>query len=138
MENSLLNNNLKKSLSLLDLVFFGLGNVTGAGVFVLISKTVLYSGKYVLPVFILVTIVSCIMGLVYLEIFNRYKSPICEYLAVKHTLGDYYSQMLIYIIYLFIVFSALTIIISLSKYIGTLPSFYFLNNYFYLPLMKII
>ena len=41
MENSLLNNNLKKSLSLLDLVFFGLGNVTGAGVFVLISKTIL-------------------------------------------------------------------------------------------------
>jgi APA family basic amino acid/polyamine antiporter len=130
MENSLLNNNLKKSLSLLDLVFFGLGNVTGAGVFVLISKTLLYSGKYVLPVFILITIVSCIMGLVYLEIFNRYKSPICEYLAVKHTLGHYYSQMLIYIIYLFVVFSALTIIISLSKYIGTLPYFYFLNNYF--------
>ena len=130
MENSLLNNNLKISLSLLDLVFFGLGNVTGAGVFVLISKTILYSGKYVLPVFILVTIVSCIMGLVYLEIFNRYKSPICEYLIIKDIFGHYYSQMLIYIIYLFVVFSSLTIIISLSKYIGTLPYFYFLNNYF--------
>ena len=130
MENSLLNNNLKKSLSLLDLVFFGLGNVTGAGVFVLISKTILYSGKYVLPVFILVTIVSCIMGLVYLEIFNRYKSPICEYLIIKDIFGHYYSQMLIYVIYLFVVFSSLTIIISLSKYIGTLPYFYFLNNYF--------
>ena len=130
MSNLLCDNNLKKSLTLLDLVFFGLGNVTGAGVFVLITKTILYSGKYVLPLFILVTIVSCIMGLVYLEIFNRYKSPICEYLAVKETLGHHYSHALIYVIYLFVVFSALTIIISLSKYIGTLPYFSFLNNYF--------
>jgi len=130
MTNTLSNNNLKKSLSLVDLVFFGLGNVTGAGVFVLITKTILYSGKYVLPVFVLVTIISCIMGLVYLEIFTRYKSPICEYLIVKDTLGDNYSHILIYVIYLFVVFSALTIIISLSKYIGTIPYFYCLDNYF--------
>jgi len=130
MRNTAIDNNLKKSLTLLDLVFFGLGNVTGAGVFVLITKTILYSGKYVLPLFILVTIISCIMGLVYLEIFHRYKSPICEYLVVKETLGDHYSHMLIYVIYFFVVFSALTIIISLSKYIGTIPYFYFLNNYF--------
>ena len=129
MSSALFDNSLKKSLSLLDLVFFGLGNVTGAGVFVLITKTILYSGKYVLPLFILVTIISCIMGLVYLEIFNRYKSPICEYLVVKETLGHTYSHVLIYIIYFFVVFSALTIIIALSKYIGTIPYFYFLNNY---------
>jgi amino acid transporter len=130
MTSGLFDNKLKKSLSLLDLVFFGLGNVTGAGVFVLITKTILYSGKYVLPVFVLVTIISCIMGLVYLEIFNRYKSPICEYLVVRETLGHTYSQVLIYIIYFFVVFSALTIVIALSKYIGTIPYFYFLNNYF--------
>ena len=130
MSNSLTDNNLIKSLSLLDLIFFGLGNVTGAGVFVLITKTVLYSGKYVLPIFVLVTIITIIMGFIYLEIFNRYKSSICEYLAIKHTLGDNFSQLMIYVIYLFVVFSALTIIISLSKYIGTIPYFYFLNNYF--------
>jgi APA family basic amino acid/polyamine antiporter len=130
MSNALTDNNLTKSLSLLDLIFFGLGNVTGAGVFVLITKTVLYSGKYVLPIFVLVTIITIIMGFIYLEIFNRYKSPICEYLAIKDTLGDNFSQLMIYIIYLFVVFSALTIIISLSKYIGTIPYFYFLNNYF--------
>jgi amino acid transporter len=130
MSTGLFDNKLKKSLSLLDLVFFGLGNVTGAGVFVLITKTILYSGKYVLPVFVLVTLISCIMGLVYLEIFNRYKSPICEYLVVKETLGHTYSHALIYVIYFFVVFSALTIVIALSKYIGTIPYFYFLNNYF--------
>lgn len=129
MSSALFDNKLKKSLTLLDLIFFGLGNVTGAGIFVLITKTLLYSGKYVLPIFILVTIICCIMGLVYLEIFNRYKSPICEYLIVKETLGHTYSHVLIYVIYLFVVFSALTIIIALSKYIGTIPYFYFLNNY---------
>ena len=34
MSSALFDNKLKKSLTLLDLVFFGLGNVTGAGIFV--------------------------------------------------------------------------------------------------------
>jgi amino acid transporter len=121
---------LKKSLTLLDLIFFGLGNVTGAGIFVILTKTMLYGGKYILPIFVVVTLISVIMGLAYLEIYNRYKSPITEYLAVRDTFGESYGQVIIYTSFIFVVFSAITIIIALSKYIGTLPYFSFLNNYF--------
>jgi amino acid transporter len=122
---------LKKSLTLMDLIFFGLGNVTGAGIFVILTKTLLYGGKFTLPIFIVVTLISIIMGLCYLEIYIRYKSPITEYLAIKDTFGETYGQTLIYTIYLFTVFSCITILIALSKYIGSLKFFSFLNNYYY-------
>jgi amino acid transporter len=122
---------LKKSLTLLDLIFFGLGNVTGAGIFVILTKTLLYGGKFTLPIFIAVTLISIIMGFCYLEIYTRYKSPITEYLAIKDTFGDGYGQVLIYTIYLFTVFSCITILIALSKYICTIPLFSFLNKYYY-------
>jgi len=125
------NNGLKKSLTLMDLIFFGLGNVTGAGIFVILTKTLLYGGKFTLPIFIVITLISIIMGLCYLEIYVRYKSPITEYLAIKETFGENYGQVLIYTIYLFTVFSCITILIALSKYIGSLPFFSFLNNYYY-------
>ena len=121
---------LKKSLTLMDLIFFGLANVTGAGIFVILTKTMLYGGKYILPIFTLVTLISIIMGLCYLEIYARYKSSITEYLAIKDAFGETYGKIIIYIIYFFTVFSCITIYISLSKYIGTLPTFAFTNNYF--------
>jgi amino acid transporter len=120
---------LKKSLTLLDLIFFGLGNVTGAGIFVILKQTIKKGGRYTLPIFLLVSLISLIMGAVYLEIYNRYKSPITEYLAIKDTLGDTYGQIIIYTIYFFTVFSAVTILIALSKYISILPYFSWLNNY---------
>jgi amino acid transporter len=123
-------NGLKKSLTLLDLIFFGLANVTGAGIFVILTKTLLYGGVYTLPIFVLITIISSIMGLCYLEIYARFKSPITEYLAIKDTFGESYGQVLIYVIYLFTVFSGITIFIALTKYIGSLNYFSFLNNYY--------
>ena len=121
---------LKKSLTLADLIFFGLGNVTGAGIFVILTKTLLYGGKFTLPIFIVVTLISIVMGLCYLEIYARYKSPITEYLAIKDTFGETFGQIMIYTIYLFTVFSCVTILIALSKYIGTLDLFSFFNNYY--------
>lgn len=122
-------NELKKSLTLLDLIFFGVSNVTGAGIFVILTKTILYGGKYTLPIFTLVTLISVIMGLCYLEIYARYKSSITEYLAIKDSLGETFGKWIVYIIYFFTVFSCITIYISLSKYIGTLPFFAFTNCY---------
>ena len=118
---------LKKSLTLLDLIFFGLGNVTGAGIFVILSKTIFYGGKYTLPIFLIVTLISIIMGYCYLEIYSRYKSGITEYLAIKDTFGDSYGGIIIYMIYFFTIFSAITITISLSKYISN--NIYFTNFY---------
>jgi amino acid transporter len=57
------------------------------------------------------------MAFCYLEINQRYKSNIGEYLAIKENMGPYIGNISLYIIYLFAVLSVVTIVVSLSKYI---------------------
>lgn len=115
---------LKKSLDFKDLVFMGLGCVVGSGVFVILGKTILYGGRYTILAFIIISILSIVMGYCYLEIYSRYKSDIMEYLAIKDNLGSKIGTMSLYLIYLFSVFSAITVVISITKYI---------SNHGYLP-----
>jgi amino acid transporter len=109
---------LKKELSLMDLTLMGLGNVVGAGVFVILGKSILYGGNHTIAAFIVVAIVSIIMGFVYLEIYSRHKTNIMEYTAIKDTMGDDMGKVALYVIYLFAVLSAVTIVISMTKYIS--------------------
>jgi len=109
---------LKKELSLVDITLMGLGNIVGAGVFVILGKSILFGGNHAISAFIVVAIVSIIMGFVYLEIYSRHKSNIMEYTAIKDTMGDDVGKFALYLIYLFAVLSAVTIVISMSKYIS--------------------
>lgn len=109
---------LKKELSLVDITLMGLGNIVGAGVFVILGKSILFGGNHAITAFIVVAIVSIIMGFVYLEIYSRHKSNIMEYTAIKDTMGDDVGKFALYLIYLFAVLSAVTIVISMSKYIS--------------------
>ena len=109
---------LKRTLTLTDLSLMGLGNVVGAGVFVILGKSLLYGGKNTIAIISLIAVISIIMGLCYAELYSRYPSNITEYLAVKDIFGDSLGQVMIYMTYLFIIFSAVTIIISLTKYIS--------------------
>jgi amino acid transporter len=114
------------TLNLTDLTLLGLGNVIGAGIFVILGKTVLYGGRDILPIFLLVALISIIMGFCYLEIYARYQSEIMEYLSVKDIFGEWVGQSMIYLLYFFTVFSGITITISLTKYITN-------SGYFHLP-----
>jgi amino acid transporter len=114
------------TLNLFDLTLLGLGNVIGAGIFVILGKTVLFGGRDILPIFMLVALISILMGFCYLEIYARYQSSIMEYLSVKDIFGEFMGQFIIYLLYFFTVFSGITITISLTKYITN-------SGYFHLP-----
>ena len=109
---------LKRELTLTDLVLMGLGNVVGAGVFVILGKSILYGGKYTIPAFVTVAAVSIVMGFVYLEVYSRHQSDITEFLVIRETMGDNIGKFALYIIYLLAVLSAVVIVISMSKYIS--------------------
>ncbi len=110
----------KGKLSLTDLILMGLGNIVGAGIFVIIGKSIKFGGNKSLYALLIVAIISLIMGFCYLEIYSRFKSNITEYLAVQNTMGEKYGQVMLYLTYFFAVFSAVTIIISVSKYLSSL------------------
>jgi amino acid transporter len=104
------------SLSLTDLILFGLGNVVGAGIFIIISKSILYGGNFSLYALLTVAIISMVMGFCYIEIYGRYSSSITEYLAVKNTMGEGVGQITLYAIYMFALLSGVTIVTAMAKY----------------------
>jgi amino acid transporter len=109
------------SLTLIDLILMGLANIVGAGIFVILGKSIKYGGNQSLWALLVVAIISLIMGLCYIEIYSRYKSSITEYLAVQATLGENTGQIMLYLTYFFAIFSGVTIVISISKYLSSSP-----------------
>ena len=119
-------NKKQKTLTLKDLILMGLANIVGAGIFVIIGKSIKYGGSQTISALFIVGAISIIMGFCYLEIYSRFKSSITEYLAVQNTMGEIPGQIMIYLIYFFAIFSGVTIVISISKY---LTSFGALSKY---------
>lgn len=118
----------KGSLTLIDLVLMGLANIVGAGIFVILGKSIKYGGNQSLWALLVVATISLIMGFCYIEIYSRFKSSITEYLAVQATLGETMGQIMLYLTYFFAIFSGVTIVISISKYLSSsslLSSFHF-------------
>jgi len=109
------------SLTLIDLILMGLANIVGAGIFVILGKSIKYGGNQSLWALLVVATISLIMGLCYIEIYSRYKSSITEYLAVQATLGENIGQIMLYLTYFFAIFSGVTIVISISKYLSSSP-----------------
>jgi APA family basic amino acid/polyamine antiporter len=112
----------KGSLTLTDLILMGLANIVGAGIFVIIGKSIKYGGNQSLLALLVVAFISLIMGFCYIEIYSRFKSSITEYLAVQDTMGEFLGQIMLYLTYFFAIFSGVTIVISISKYITAFPS----------------
>lgn len=109
------------SLTLTDLILMGLGNIVGAGIFVILGKSIKYGGNHTLLALLVVATISLIMGFCYIEIYSRFKSSITEYLAVQATLGENVGQIMLYLTYFFAIFSGVTIVISISKYLSSSP-----------------
>jgi APA family basic amino acid/polyamine antiporter len=120
-ENSDTNKNKKTgTLTLTDLILMGLGNIVGAGIFVIIGKSIKYGGNQSLLALLVVAFISLVMGFCYIEIYSRFKSSITEYLAVQDTMGETFGQIMLYLTYFFAIFSGVTIVISISKYLTSL------------------
>jgi APA family basic amino acid/polyamine antiporter len=122
------NKGKKGTLTLSDLILMGLANIVGAGIFVIIGKSIKYGGSKSLLALLVVATISLIMGFCYIEIYSRYKSSITEYLAVESTMGELTGQTILYLIYFFAIFSGVTIVISISKYITSLGTLSFLKD----------
>jgi APA family basic amino acid/polyamine antiporter len=107
----------KGTLTLFDLILMGLANIVGAGIFVILGKSIKYGGNKSLYALLVVSFISFVMGFCYIEIYSRFKSSITEYLVVQDTLGENAGQLTLYLVYLFALFSGVTIVVSITKYL---------------------
>ncbi len=74
---------LKKELTLFDLVFYGIGIILGAGVYVLIGHATAAAGSGVWISFVIAAIIASFTGLSYAELSSMYPRDAAEYTFVK-------------------------------------------------------
>lgn len=66
------NTNLKRTLSLSAMVFYGLGTIIGAGIYVLIGEIVAAAGAWAPLSFVVAAVIASFTGLSYAELVGRY------------------------------------------------------------------
>ncbi|MEN8206359.1 MAG: amino acid permease [Pseudomonadota bacterium] len=78
---------LKRSLSLTLVTFYGLGNIIGAGIYVLLGKVVLHAGIFTPLSFLLASLLACLTAFTYAELAARYPLSAGEVVYVQKGIG---------------------------------------------------
>jgi len=78
---------LKRGLSLWLLVFYGLGNILGAGIYVLVGKVAASAGLFAPAAFFVASLVAAFTALSYAELVARYPLSAGEAVYVQKGLG---------------------------------------------------
>ena len=78
---------LKRGLSLWLLVFYGLGNILGAGIYVLVGKVAGSAGLFAPVAFLVASLVAAFTALSYAELVARYPLSAGEAVYVQEGLG---------------------------------------------------
>ncbi len=79
---------LKRELTLFDLVFYGVGIIFGAGIYVLIGHAAGIAGSGVWLSFVVAAFVAIFTGLSYAELSSMYPRDAAEYIFVKRAFND--------------------------------------------------
>ena len=74
---------LKRSLSLVDLVVYGVGVIIGAGIYVLIGSAAGLAGNFLWLSFIFGALIAIFTGLSYAELSSVYSKEAAEYFFIK-------------------------------------------------------
>ena len=110
---------LKRDISLYLLVFYGLGNILGAGIYVLIGEIAGISGLFTPISFIVACVVVLFTALSYAELSSRFPYSAGEALYAKHAFNSKNLSLIIgLIIALSGILSSATIIHGFNGYIS--------------------
>jgi amino acid transporter len=112
--------NQPHKLTFTELVLFGLSNIIGSGLFVALQSSLVYGGNMSIYALLLMFISTIITGYTYVELFERYNSPITEYLSVKDSLGPMFGHIVAYLLYFFGILFFTTIIMYVTQYMWNL------------------
>jgi len=119
---------LKRELGLFEAVFYGLGVIIGAGIYVLIGEASALAGNALWISFLLGAIISTFTGLSYAELSAMYPKAAAEFVYVKKAYGSKLFAFLIGWLILFTgVISAATVSLGFSKNLRGLSCEYFID-----------
>jgi len=123
---------LKRSLTLFELVMYGVGLILGAGIYVLLGRGAEIAGNAVWLSFIFGAIICAFTGLSYCELSSRFPKESSEYLYTKKAFNSHIFSFITGWILVFAgAFSATTVALGFGEYFAKL----FSMNFSYTPFL---
>ncbi len=115
---------LKKELTLTDLVFYGVGVIIGAGIYVLIGPAAGMAGNTVWLSFLIAAVVAAFTGLSYAELSSMYTRDAAEYTYVKRAFGDSTAGFVTgWMIFFATVIASSVVALGFGKYLNAITGF---------------
>jgi APA family basic amino acid/polyamine antiporter len=79
---------LKKQLGITEVVFFGVGSILGAGIYVLIGRVAGFAGNMLWLAFLIASLAAFFTAYSYAELSAMFPGSAGEYIYVKEAIGD--------------------------------------------------
>ncbi|MCD6402947.1 MAG: amino acid permease [Candidatus Aenigmarchaeota archaeon] len=107
---------LKRELGLIDLTFYGIGIILGAGIYALIGPAAGMAGNGLWISFIIAAIIASFTGLSYAELSTMFPKEAAEYVYVKNAFNEFIAFLVGWIILVSSVVGAATLALGFAGY----------------------
>jgi APA family basic amino acid/polyamine antiporter len=120
----LVDSEFSKVLTYNDLVLCNLGYIIGAGIFVLIGKTLNIAGSSAWISVIISGLFIYLISNVYISVHNKYKQNNAEILSINNTLGENVGKFTVVITLIAITFISYVVILAFGDYLEAFTNGY--------------
>ncbi|MGV8077520.1 MAG: APC family permease [Methanosarcina sp.] len=111
---------LKKELSLLEITLVGIGNILGAGIYVLMGKAAGLAGNMVWFSFLFAGVTASLSALSYMELSSMYPRAGAEYEFAKRAFGERVGLFVGLLVVYFVVITSSAVALGFGRYFSNL------------------
>ncbi len=111
---------LKKELNLLEITLIGIGNILGAGIYVLMGKAAGLAGNMVWFSFLFAGVTASLSALSYMELSSMYPKAGAEYEFVKRAFGERAGLFVGLLVIYFVVITSSAVALGFGRYFSNL------------------
>ena len=114
---------LARKLGFFDIYLFSLGYIIGAGLFILINKTVKYSKEYTWLAFLFAGLISILNVITYIEFSSVFQKNSGEYDYISSTLGNNMGLFVAILVIFIYILTNTTTALSFGEYINSITGY---------------
>ena len=114
---------LARNLGFFDIYLFSLGYIIGAGLFILINKTVKYSKEYTWSAFLFAGLISILNVITYIEFSSVFQKNSGEYDYISSTLGNNMGLFVAILVIFIYILTNTTTALSFGEYINSITGY---------------
>ncbi|AKB18264.1 MULTISPECIES: APC family permease [unclassified Methanosarcina] len=111
---------LKKELSLLEITLVGIGNILGAGIYVLMGKAAGLAGNMVWFSFLFAGVAASLSALSYMELSSMYPRAGAEYEFAKRAFGERMGLFVGLLVVYFVILTSSAVALGFGRYFSNL------------------